>query len=105
MFGVPLSLLVQVLENPRLAPVPLTPRSHRGLLHHARSLHAVVDVAAMYGEVPGSPGVAVEAGPPRTVLLIDAGGAGVGVVADRVLGLAEGEAEVVRPPWDALFGA
>ena len=104
-FGVPLSLLVQVLENPRLAPVPLTPRSHRGLLHHARSLHAVVDVAAMYGEAPADPGLVVEAGPPRTVLLIDAGGAGVGVVADRVLGLAEGDAEVVRPPWDALFGA
>lgn len=105
-FGVPLGLLVQVLENPRLAPVPLTPRSHRGLLHHARALHAVLDVGVLYGDV--GPFEVVEAGrpaPARTVLLLDAGGAGVGVVADRVLGLAEGDAEVLRPPWDALFGA
>lgn len=113
-FGVPLALLVQVLENPPLAPVPLTPRSHRGLLHHARALHAVLDVAVLYGDSdpfdapePGRPGAGAPPGPGprRTVLLLDAGGNGVGVVADRVLGLAEGDAEVLRPPWDALFGA
>ncbi|MFO0583628.1 MAG: chemotaxis protein CheW [Anaeromyxobacter sp.] len=108
-FGVPLSLLVQVLENPRLAPVPLTPHHHRGLLHHARALHAVIDVGVLYGDAPPfdvvEPGRPGSTGTPRTVLLIDAGGTGVGVVADRVLGLAEGDAEVLRPPWDALFGA
>jgi chemotaxis signal transduction protein len=104
-FGVPLSLLVQVLEGPRLAPVPLTPRSHRGLLHHARSLHAVIDVASLYGGLALDPAAFTPPGAARTVLLLDAGGTGVGVVADRVLGLAEGDAEVVRPPWDALFGA
>jgi len=58
----------------------------------------VVDVAMLYGEPP------VE---PRRVLLVDAGGAGVGVVADRVLGAGDGELpeDVLRPPWDALFGA
>jgi chemotaxis signal transduction protein len=95
-YAVPLSLLVQVLEAPRLAPVPLTPASHRGLLHHGRALHPVIDVGALYGDAP--PGLA------RTVLLVDAGGTGVGVVADRVLGVAEGDADVVRPPWDAVFG-
>jgi len=106
-YGVPLALLVQVLEAPRVAAVPLTPRSHRGLLHHARSLHAVLDVAALYGDAAadlGPDGLAARP-PPRRVLLIDAGGTGVGVVADRVLGLAEGDADVMRPPWDALFGA
>lgn len=108
-FGVPLALLVQVLEHPRLAPVPLTPRSHRGLLHHARALHAVLDIGVLYGDVgafeaadPGRTGGQAAA---RTVLLLDAGGTGVGVVADRVLGLAEGDAEVLRPPWDTLFGS
>lgn len=95
-YAVPLSLLVQVLEAPRLAKVPLTPASHRGLLYHARALHPVVDVGVLYGDAPS--------GPARTVLLVDAGGAGVGVVADRVLGVAEGDADVVRPPWDTVFG-
>ncbi|MBK9519743.1 MAG: chemotaxis protein CheW [Anaeromyxobacter sp.] len=97
-FGVPLSILVQVLESPRLAPVPLTPPSHRGLLHHGRALHTVVDVGVLYGEPP--------AATPRQVLLLDAGGAGVGVAADRVLAVGEGSGaeDVLRPPWDALFG-
>jgi len=95
-FAVPLSLLVQVLENARPAPVPLTPPSHKGLLYHGRSLHPVVDLAPLYG--------IADAGTSRTVLLVDAGGAGVGVVADRVLGVGEGGPGVVRPPWDTLFG-
>lgn len=97
-FGVPMSMLVQVVDGPRLAPVPLTPPSHRGLLFHARALHAVVDVAVLYGLPP-----AEQAG---RVLLIDAGGAGVGVVADRILGVGEGglEGATLRPPWDAVFG-
>jgi hypothetical protein len=38
------------------------------------------------------------------VLLVDAGGAGVGVVADRVLGVGDPrDGGVVRPPWDAVF--
>lgn len=95
-FAVPLSLLVQVLEDARPAPVPLTPPSHRGLLYHGRSLHPVIDLATVYGR---------SAGPSRTVLLVDAGGAGVGVLADRVLGVGESGPDVVRPPWDTLFGA
>jgi chemotaxis signal transduction protein len=95
-YAVPLSLLVQVLEEPRLAPVPLAPPSHRGLLYHGRALHPVVDVAVLYGESP--------ADPVRIVLLVDAGGAGVGIVADRVVGVAEGAADAIRPPWDSVFG-
>ena len=97
-FGVPLSLLSQVVESPRLAAVPLTPPSHRGLLYHGRAIHPVVDVAMLYGEPPAGP---------RRVLLVDAGGAAVGVLADRVLGAGDGELpeDVLRPPWDALFGA
>ncbi len=94
-FGVPLSLLVHVLEAPRLARVPLAPPSHRGLVYHGRAIHPVLDVAVLYGDAP-----AAEA---RNVLLVDVGGAGVGLVADRVLGVAEGGEGVVRPPWDAVF--
>lgn len=94
-YAVPLALLLQVLEEPALAPVPLTPPSHRGLLYHGRALHPVVDLAVLYGG---------DGGEGRTVLLLDAGGAGIGVVADRVLGVGEGGEDVLRPPWDALFG-
>jgi chemotaxis signal transduction protein len=95
-YGVPLSLLVQVLERPKVAPVPLAPPSHRGLLYHGRALHPVVDVAVLYGE---------PAAPVRTVLLLDAGGAGAGVAADRIIGVGEVGEGVVRPPWDAVFAA
>ncbi len=96
--AVPLSLLVQVLESPRICPVPLTPPSHRGVLYHGRAIHPVFDVAALYGDT--SP--AAEA---RTVLLLDAAGTPLGVLADRVVGVGEarGGAAVVRPSWDALF--
>jgi chemotaxis signal transduction protein len=94
-FAVPLSVVVQVLEAPRLAPVPLAPPSHLGLLYHGRALHPVLDVPALYGDGPGSP--------PRRVLLLDAGGTAVGVAADRVLAAGEVEAELLRPPWDAVF--
>lgn len=96
-FGVPLSVLVQVLEAPRIAPLPLAPPSLRGLLYHGRALHPVRDVSALFGD-PAASEVPM-------VLLLDAGGAGLAVVADRVLGVAEGVvgSEVVRPPWDALF--
>ncbi len=94
-FGVPLSLLVQVLEAPKVVPVPLTPPSHSGLLYHGRALHPVIDVGVVHGDAPGPSG--------PIVILLDAGGAGAGVVADRVLGDGEGRADVVRPPWDAVF--
>jgi len=93
-YAVPLSLAVQVLERPRVARVPLAPPSHVGLLYHGRALHPVLDVAVLYGSTPGGPG--------RAVLLLDAGGAGVGVVADGVIGVESGLPEVVRPPWDAI---
>jgi chemotaxis signal transduction protein len=96
-FAVPLSLLVQVLDAPEVAPVPLTPPSHRGLLYQGRALHPVLDAAVLYGDPPGAP--------IRTVLLLDAGGSAVGVAADRVLGVGEAHADVFRPPWDAVFAA
>jgi chemotaxis signal transduction protein len=96
-FAVPLSLLVQVLEGPRVAPVPLTPPSHLGLLYHGRALHPVLDIGVLYGDPPGRPA--------RQALLLDAGGTGVAVAADRMLGAGEGEAELFRPPWDAVFAA
>lgn len=94
-FAVPLALVGQVVDGPRLAPVPLTPASHRGLLYHGRALHPVFDPAAWYGARADGPG--------RAVLLVDAGGAGIGVVVDRVLAAGEGDDEVIRPPWDGLF--
>ena len=89
---------MQVVEGPRLALVPLTPRSHRGLLYYGRALHPVLDVGVLYGQPPAEV--------PQRVLLIDAGGSAVGLVADRVLGVGEGEVDpsILRPPWDALFG-
>ncbi len=97
-FAVPLSLLVQVLERARVAPVPLAPPAHRGLLYHGRAIHPVLDVAAVYGDP-------TPRGDPGTVLLVDAGGTAAGLVADRVLGVGEGRGEpaVQRPSWDALF--
>lgn len=94
-FAVPLSLLVQVLEAPRVAAVPLTPASHLGLLYHGRALHPVIDIGVLYGDRPGAP--------VRQALLLDAGGTGVAVAADRVLGAGEGKVEPLRPPWDAVF--
>ncbi len=96
-WAVPLTLLVHVLEAPRIAPVPLTPPSHLGLLYHGRALHPTLDVAVLRGEPRGPP--------PRQVLLLDAGGTGIAVAADRVLGVGEGDADVLRPAWDALFAA
>lgn len=96
-FAVPLSLLVHVLEAPQVAPVPLTPPSHRGLLYHGRALHPVLDAAVLYGDAPGAP--------IRTILLLDAGGSAVGVAADRVLGVGDAQPGVFRPPWDAVFAA
>ncbi len=94
-FAVPLSLLVQVIEAPRLASVPLAPPSHLGLLYHGRALHPVLDVAALLGGRPGPP--------PARALLLDAGGTAVAVAADRVLGAAEGGAGVLRPAWDEVL--
>ncbi len=94
-FAVPLPLLVQVLDAPRIAPVPLAPPSHLGLLYQGRSLHPVLDVAALLGEPPGPP--------PRRALLLDAGGTAVAVAADRVLGPAEPEGALLRPAWDAVL--
>jgi chemotaxis signal transduction protein len=96
-FAVPLSLVVQVVEAPRLAPVPLAPPSHVGLLYHGRALHPVLDVAVLYGDPPGAPA--------RQVLLLDAGGAAVAVAADRVLGPEDGDGDLLRPPWDAVFAS
>ncbi len=95
-FAVPMTILLKVLEAPRVAPVPLAPPSHRGLVYHERALHPVLDLAPLHGD-PAE-------GPVRAVILVDAGGAGVGIVADRILGAGE-PAEPVRPPWDTVFGA
>jgi chemotaxis signal transduction protein len=94
-FAVPISLLSQVIEGPRVFPVPLAPRAHRGLLCHGRALHPVFDLAALYDGAP-VPGAAF-------ALLVDAGGTPVAILADRV-GAEEG-GEVVRPAWDLLFPA
>jgi len=95
-YAVPLSILQHVLDAPRVHPVPLTPRAHRGLLYHGRAIHPVFDVALLYGEA--------DPGPARTALLLDAGGTAIAVVADRILRAAEALAGVVtRPSWDALF--
>jgi chemotaxis signal transduction protein len=95
--AVPLSLVVQVIDPARLAPVPLAPRGHRGLLYHGRAIHPTWDAAALLGWP--------EAGDPRVILLLDAGGTTAGVLVDRVRGLGEGEARgtVRRPHWDALL--
>ncbi len=97
-FGVPVSLVVAVSDAPPLATVPLTPPSHRGLLYHGRAIHPVIDVGVFFGLAPSLV--------PPEVLLLDAGGAAIGVVADEVLGLDRGrdDDEVLRPPWDTLFG-
>ncbi len=94
-FGVPLSLLMQVLDGVRLALVPLTPPSHRGLLYHGRAIHPVLDLAVLYGDTPRAEG--------KRVLLVDAGGTALGVLADQVLGVGDGKGDALRPPWDELF--
>jgi len=96
-FGVPVSLVVAVSDAPSLAMVPLAPPSHRGLLYHGRAIHPVIDVGVFFGLAPSLI--------PPEVLLLDAGGAAIGVVADRVQGLDRGRDgdEVLRPAWDTLF--
>jgi chemotaxis signal transduction protein len=94
--AVPLPLLVRVLAAPRLHPVPLAPPSHVGLAYHGRAVHPVLDPAVLYGDAPGAP--------PSTVLLVDAGGAQIGLAADAVLRAgATSDRPVSRPSWDALF--
>jgi chemotaxis signal transduction protein len=99
-YGVPMSHVTRIVEHPAVAPVPLAPPSHLGLLYDARTLHSVVDLAARHGEPPG-------ADPVRAVL-IDAGGAELALAADRIdrvrvlPGLDDG---ILRPAWDALLGA
>jgi hypothetical protein len=94
--AVPLSLLVQVIEPPRVFAVPRAAPGHRGLLYHSRALHPVFDAATLLGDPP--------AGDPRVLLLVDAGGATAGVLVDRVRGVGEAEpgGPIRRPAWDAL---
>ena len=63
-----------------LAPVPLTPPSHRGLLYHGRAIHPVIDVGVFFG-------AGARRRSPRRCCCSTPAGAAVGVVADRVLGL------------------
>lgn len=97
-YGVPMSNLIRIIERPVIAPVPLTPPSHLGLLYHARTLHPVVDMAVLHGDLP-IPDAA------RAVIL-DAGGAEVALVADRIerVGAAPSSEGVIRPVWDTLLG-
>jgi chemotaxis signal transduction protein len=96
-FAVPLPLLVRVVDDLAIHPVPLTPRSHLGLAYHGHALHPVFDPAALYGEPAGAPAAA-------NVLLVDAGGAQVGLAADAIVGsVAPRGGVVARPSWDALF--
>jgi chemotaxis signal transduction protein len=100
LYGVPLSLLVRVLEAPAVSPVPLAPAAHRGLLYHERAIHPVFDIPVLYGGPP-APGASL-------ALLVDAGGTAVAILGDRMAAAGDdgGRAgEVVRPAWDALFPA
>ena len=64
-FGVPVSMLVQVVRARRgWRRCRSRPPSHRGLLYHGRALHAVIDVAVYYGWPP-SPSAAPGAAPRR----------------------------------------
>jgi chemotaxis signal transduction protein len=95
--AVPLGLLVQVVQAPRLYPVPLAPPGHRGVLYQGRALHPVFDAAAVLGDP--------EVGDPRVLLLLDAGGSTAGILVDRVRGSGDGQegAPPRRPPWDELL--
>jgi chemotaxis signal transduction protein len=94
-YAMPLQIVAQVLEAPRVFEVPLAPAAHRGVLYHGRAIHPVFDVAVLYGDVGGAPG---------TALLVDAGGNALAVLADRVLQAGErAAAQVARPSWDLLF--
>jgi chemotaxis signal transduction protein len=97
-YGVPMSYLIRIVERPRIAPVPLAPPSHLGLLYQARVLHPVVDVAVLHGD-PSPSGVA------RAVIL-DAGGSEVALAADRIerVGTEPADDDVLRPVWDTLLG-
>ncbi len=96
-YGVPMSSVVRIIEQPRVAPVPLTPRSHLGLLYHGRTLHPVVDIAVLHGDEPADRVV--------RAVIIDAGGAEVALVADKVerVGAPPDGIEALRPAWDTLL--
>ncbi len=95
--GVPLPLVVQVVDPAPLFHVPLAPRGHRGILHHGRAIHPAWDAAALLGEP--------DVGDPRVLLLLDAGGTTAGVLVDRVEGFSAGGdgRGARRPPWDLLL--
>ena len=98
-FGVPLPLLLQVVDAPRLYPVPLAPPAHLGVAYHGRAIHAVIDPSCLLGDPPGPARAA-------SVLLVDAGGAQIGLAADRILAPGAPLAgSVARPSWDALFAS
>jgi chemotaxis signal transduction protein len=96
-YGVPMSNLVRVLEGPAVAPVPLAPPSHRGLLYQARTLHPVIDLAVLHGDAP--------AFDCPSVVIMDVGGAEVAVVADAIERVAAPpeSSSVLRPAWDTLL--
>ena len=95
-YAVPIQLLAQVLEDPAVFPVPLTPSAHRGLLYHGRAIHPVFDVSVLYGE-PAADGAS-------TALLIEAGGHAIAVLADLILPAGGASEQVVsRPSWDLVF--
>lgn len=95
-YAVPLSLLIRVLESPRVFPVPLAPPVHRGLLYHERAIHPVFDLAVLYGGAP-APGASI-------ALLVDAGGTAVAILGDR-MAAAGAVPDAIRPAWDLLFPA
>jgi hypothetical protein len=70
-------------------------------LERARLHEEVGDtLEALYGGRPAAEGAG-------TVLLLDAGGTAVGLLAERVLRVGEeaGRGAVRRPAWDALFAS
>lgn len=81
---------VQPLEN--MAPVPCTPPFVAGLINLRGSLYSVLDLALLFGLPP------VGRGPSTRVMLVQAGGLEIGLLADRVESVQEVSLSEVAPP-------
>jgi chemotaxis signal transduction protein len=81
-FGVPVTRVREVVRAPAATPVPFTTPAVRGIASVRGEIVPVLDLAARVLGAP-APGAA------RLVVVSDAAGAPVGLLVDRVVGLAD----------------
>jgi purine-binding chemotaxis protein CheW len=87
----------EIVQVPRITPVPSSPPYVMGAVNIRGAILAVVSVAGLLG-FRARPGTTAEA----RIVVIELGGAVVGLHVDRVLGIYEIDAHDVAPPFAQL---